>query len=134
MDRQEFLSQAGLDPDTLDAWLAAGWLLPRVTVDGRRFSLLDLARAHLILDLREIGLNDDAMPVVLDLVDQVYGLRRILRDLLGGVSQEPPATYHRVVAGLHMSLTGVSADPPNGIRRRPRRGQPAAEGPYRRSS
>jgi chaperone modulatory protein CbpM len=134
MDRQEFLSQAGLDPGTLDAWLAAGWLLPRVTAHGRRFSLLDLARAHLILDLREIGLNDDAMSVVLDLVDQVYGLRRILRDLLDGIVQEPPATYDRVVAGLHMSLTSEPSDAPIEIHPRPRRGQPAATRPSRRSS
>jgi chaperone modulatory protein CbpM len=134
MNRQEFLSQASLDAGTLDAWLSAGWLAPQVTVQGRRFSLLDLARTRLILDLQEIGLNDDAISVVLDLVDQVYGLRRILRDLLGGIAQEPQATHDRIVAGLHLSLTTAPSETPMEIRPRQRRGQPAAARQQRRSS
>jgi DnaJ-class molecular chaperone len=47
-----------------------------------RYSEIDLARAHLIKDLNDLGVNDAGVPVILDLVDQLHGLRRVLRELL----------------------------------------------------
>ena len=52
---------------------------------GREFSDLDLARAHFIRDLQNLGVNYEGIPIVLDLVDQVHGLRRVARDLLDTV-------------------------------------------------
>ena len=50
---------------------------------SREFSDIDLARARLIADLRgDLGVNDEAIPVVLDLIDQIHGLRRLVRELL----------------------------------------------------
>jgi chaperone modulatory protein CbpM len=43
-----------------------------------------MARAQLIQDLRrDLGVNDEAIPIILDLIDQVHGLRRLLRGLVG---------------------------------------------------
>jgi chaperone modulatory protein CbpM len=37
----------------------------------------------LICDLRDdLGINDDAVLVVLDLIDQIHGLRRLVRELV----------------------------------------------------
>jgi chaperone modulatory protein CbpM len=42
-----------------------------------------MARAQLIHDLRhDFGVNDEAVPLILDLIDQVHGLRRLLRDVM----------------------------------------------------
>ena len=80
---REFLLRAQLDAETLEAWIAAGWLLPRGDDEEARFAEIDIARARLIRDLQaEIGVNDEGVGVTLDLLDQIHGLRRLMRDLL----------------------------------------------------
>lgn len=79
-DMREFLVHARLDMVTVETWVAAGWLAP---LQGRRqFSAVDRARAEFIRDLKEMGVNDEAVPVILDLVDQLHGVRRRLREVL----------------------------------------------------
>ena len=79
----EFLMQSRLDAQALDAWIEAGWLRPHGDDPEPEFSDIDLARVRLIADLRgDLGLNDEAIPVVLDLIDQIHGLRRLMRELL----------------------------------------------------
>jgi chaperone modulatory protein CbpM len=82
MEADEFVLQARIDAETLETWLEAGWLAPRRDESHTRFSEIDLARAHLINDLNDLGVNDAGVPVILDLVDQLHGLRRVLRELL----------------------------------------------------
>jgi hypothetical protein len=36
----------------------------------------------LIRDLQRMGVNDDSMVIILNLIDQVHGLRRVARTLL----------------------------------------------------
>jgi chaperone modulatory protein CbpM len=72
----------GLDAGTLHLWIEEGWLLPRRNPD-LAFSEGDVARVQLILDLkREMGVNDEGIGIILSLVDQMHGLRRVLRELL----------------------------------------------------
>jgi chaperone modulatory protein CbpM len=86
MRTSEFLLAARLDAPALAAWVEAGWLLPRQEEDTADFSDVDLARARLIHDLQQdMGVNEEAIPIVLDLLDQVHGLRQMLRDLAAAV-------------------------------------------------
>ncbi|MEA2937980.1 MAG: chaperone modulatory protein CbpM [Alphaproteobacteria bacterium] len=85
MEAREFALQARINVQTLEAWLEAGWLAPRRNDEGTHYSDVDLARAHLIEDLRRLGINDEGVPVILDLVDQLHGLRYVLRVLLSTV-------------------------------------------------
>ena len=79
----EFLMQSRLDARALDAWIEAGWLRPHGSHSSHEFSDIDVARARLIGDLRcDLGVNDEAVPVVLDLIDQIHGLRRLVRELV----------------------------------------------------
>jgi chaperone modulatory protein CbpM len=83
MRTSEFLTQSRLDAYAVDAWIEAGWLRPRGSPSSPEFSEIDLARARLIADLRGgLGVNDEAVPVVLDLIDQIHGLRRLVHALL----------------------------------------------------
>lgn len=83
MRTREFLIQSRLNARALDAWIEAGWLRPHGSQSSREFSEIDLARARLIGDLRSgLGVNDAAVPVVLDLIDQIHGLRRLVRGLM----------------------------------------------------
>jgi chaperone modulatory protein CbpM len=86
MNKQEFLSSAGLQVQTLDFWLEQRWLIPEQTATGENFSDMDVARAHLIRDLKaDFGVNDEGVDVILHLVDQLHGLRRALQQLRGDV-------------------------------------------------
>ena len=82
MDKQEFLTCAGLEGQTLDLWLEQRWLIPDQTFGGMNFSDVDLARARLIRDLKTgFGVNDEGVDVILHLMDQFHGLRRALDQL-----------------------------------------------------
>ncbi len=80
---EEFCLQVGIEHRTLRVWVDEGWLAPQRDDAGLVLSEMDAARARLIRDLREsIGVNDEGVGVILNLVDQVHGLRAILRALL----------------------------------------------------
>jgi chaperone modulatory protein CbpM len=94
METGEFLLRARINVKVLDEWVEAGWLIPDQIDTGRRYSEVDLARAHLIRDLRDLGINDEGIPVILDLIDQIYGLRRMLRGLLSTIEAQQQASRH----------------------------------------
>jgi chaperone modulatory protein CbpM len=100
METDEFVAHARLDAEVLEAWVDAGWLLPRREGAKRDFSDVDLARAQLIHDLERLGVNDEGIPVILDLVDQLHGLRRTLRGLLSAIHAQPEAMRRWIVADL----------------------------------
>jgi chaperone modulatory protein CbpM len=85
MQSRIFILQARIEAEELEKWCAEGWLLPLETESGREFSDVDLARAHFIRDLLKLGVNQEGVPIVLDLVDQIHGLRRMTRDLMDAV-------------------------------------------------
>jgi chaperone modulatory protein CbpM len=102
MDRPEFLRRARIDTDTIELWLDAGWLAQRgASGEWTAFSEIDLARSRLIQDLtRDLGVNDQGVPIILDLIDQLHGLRSALRDLLVALLTQPTNTRERLVAEL----------------------------------
>lgn len=86
MNKPDFLGSAGVEIETLEFWLEQRWLLPQQTADGATFSEVDLARAHFIRDLKaDLGVNEEGIDVILHLVDQLHGLRRVLKQLHGDV-------------------------------------------------
>jgi chaperone modulatory protein CbpM len=86
MNKQEFLSSTGLQVQTLDFWLEQRWLIPAQTAAGTNFSDMDVARAHFIRDLKaDFGVNNEGVDVILHLVDQLHGLRRVLEQLHDGL-------------------------------------------------
>jgi chaperone modulatory protein CbpM len=82
INEQEFLAVSGIDSAILQFWLKERWLVADTSSPNMLFSDVDIARARLVQDLRHaMGINDPGVSVVLDLVDQIHGLRRQLRDL-----------------------------------------------------
>ena len=74
---------ARYDEETLRAWAAAGWISIEESEAGGPLSEADEARCNLICDLqRDIGVNDEGIDVILNLLDQIHGLRRALRETL----------------------------------------------------
>jgi chaperone modulatory protein CbpM len=98
IDTSEFLTHARVDAEVLETWIEAGWLVLRQDPDAGGFSDIDVARAQLIRDLQQdIGVNEEGVSVILDLIDQIHGLRRTLRELISAVGEEPETTRHRIV-------------------------------------
>ena len=105
IDRREFLMRARVETQTLQAWIEAKWLIPCSTSEQAEtepaFSEADLARAQLIRDLRDdLGVNDDGIAIILDLVDQIHGLRRTLGGLMQAVRAQPEAVQRQIAAVL----------------------------------
>jgi chaperone modulatory protein CbpM len=111
IETRELLRRARLDRAALDAWVEVGWLLPGYDAQARSFSEIDLARACLIRDLKQdLGVNDEAVDVILDLIDQIHGLRRSLRDVLFSIQAEPYDTRQRIVATARVNASGRDGD------------------------
>jgi chaperone modulatory protein CbpM len=88
ISKQEFLDRAQLDRETLEIWIEEEWLVPSGTATRVAFSEADLARAELIRDLmQDLGVNDEGVGVILNLLDQMHGLRRALADTLQSVRE-----------------------------------------------
>lgn len=91
INRLEFTERVHIDQTTLDVWLGEQWLLPNRSMTDMEFSDIDLARASFILDLqRDLGVNAEGVGIILDLVDQMHGLRRVLGAFLPGDSNSDP--------------------------------------------
>ena len=87
---QEFLHRAQLDRSTLTVWIEEAWLSPAEHDGERVFEEIDLARARLIVDLRQnMGVNDPGVSVILHLLDQLHGLRGAMGELLGTIHAKP---------------------------------------------
>lgn len=90
IQEHEFLELVQIDRQTLKVWIEEEWLLPKEGAQGWLFSDLDLARANLIVDLREnMGVNEAGLDVILHLLDQMHGLRRAMSGLLGTMRNNP---------------------------------------------
>lgn len=90
MDKQTFLACSGLQLQTLELWLEQQWLVPEQDATGMNFSDLEVARAHLIQELKaDFGVNDEGIDVILHLMDQLHGLRRVLAQLHEGIQEAP---------------------------------------------
>jgi chaperone modulatory protein CbpM len=80
----EVLQRLGDMPDrvTLEVYIARAWVRPVQKDHDWRFEEIDIARIRLVHHLRrDMMVNDEAMDVVLHLLDQVYGLREQMRRL-----------------------------------------------------
>lgn len=94
----------------LTAWVEQGWVLPVRREGCCYYSEVDIARVRLIAEMRhDLSLDEDAIDVVLPLLDQVYGLRRQLRAVLEALAGEPEAVRSRI--GARLQEVAIVRDP-----------------------
>lgn len=86
----------------LDTWIERGWVVPeRRDRDEPVFSDLDVARICLICDLRhDLMVEEETVPVVLSLLDQVYALRRQMNALTGAIRSQPEDVRRAILEQL----------------------------------
>ncbi len=91
----------GLTRDDVERWIERNWVRPRGGSGRYEFGDIDVARVRLILELREeLRVDEEALPVVLSLLDQLYEERRRLRrvrDLLHQAGPDQRAALLRLL-------------------------------------
>ena len=95
-----------LDRRELVRWIENRWVLPERRAQTWIFHEVDVARVELILDIRhEFAIDEEALPLVLGLLDQVYDLRRQLRRICDALAAQPRELQDAVRRALP-SLSG----------------------------
>ncbi len=101
IDLEAMCGLVGLEAIELERWIGERWVLPETSGGTYVFHEVDVARVRLIVEMkRDLAIDEEAMPVVLRLLDQVYALRRRLQAVTGAIEGLPPDAA-RGGAGAH---------------------------------
>jgi chaperone modulatory protein CbpM len=85
----------------LVAWVERGWVRPERSGGDTVFHDIDVARIRLIHDLRSaMQIDDETIPLVLSLLDQVYDLRAGLRAVLRAVNAQPAPVREAILSAI----------------------------------
>ncbi|MBP2305233.1 hypothetical protein GBZ48_00235 [Azospirillum melinis] len=107
-------SFADLDAAELDRWIGNRWIRPEGRPGAYVFHEIDVARVHLIVELREMAIDDEALPLVLSLLDQLYGVRRQMKLLYKAIDAQPEEVRQTLLVAVRANAAptdGADADP-----------------------
>ncbi len=91
----------GLRIEDVRRWIDLAWVQPDGGPGGWMFREIDVARVQLIVELRdELSLDEDALPTVLSLMDQLYETRRQMRALHNAIVAAPAEARDAVLREL----------------------------------
>jgi chaperone modulatory protein CbpM len=91
----------GMRATELRRWIEEGWVRPEQERGDYVFREIDVARVRLIQDLRrDLAIDREAVPVVLNLLDQLYAMRRHLRAIDQAIAAEPAEVRRRLRVAL----------------------------------
>ena len=91
----------------LRVFVEAGCVVPVESEGGPVFAEADLARLELLCELWEdFGLEEEALALVMSLIDQVHGLRHEMRCLARAVETEPEEVRARIRAAYRREREG----------------------------
>ena len=84
----------------LRVWVRQGWIRPPAKAE-QGFTEADMARAALIRDLEDkLGFEEEQIPVLLNLIDQIHGLRSELKAMLEALDELPEDLRATVKVGI----------------------------------
>ena len=75
---QEVCQQTGLSTETVYRYIEKEWISPQASPSSefKNLDQEDLARIQFIVELqKDFGVNDEAIPLILHLLDQIHYLR-----------------------------------------------------------
>ena len=91
----------GVQRAEVERWIGNAWLRAEGPQGEWRFAEIDVARVRLICELRnDLGIDEDALPVVLSLVDQLYATRRQMEKLRRAVEEAAPEEVRQAILGF----------------------------------
>jgi len=86
-----------LSVQRLHRWIRLGWVRPERHEGTAIYHDVDVARVRLLRDLEsELEFDEDTVPVVLSLLDQIHGLRSELLSLARAVEEQPSPVRERI--------------------------------------
>lgn len=104
-ERQVVETIGAVSVTELRIWVSEGWIRPRAGAGGREFDEIDVARIRLVCELREtLGLEEETVPLVLSLIDQLHGLRGELKTLADAIDEQPEDIRNRLLAAYEAKL------------------------------
>lgn len=107
MSLDDILAHYAVQRLELEAWIQEQWVQPRRENHGYAFDAADQARVGLICELRhDLSVNEEAIPLILSLLDELYATRQVLRDVDEAL-RALPAPLRRQ---LHGYLQGDNPD------------------------
>ena len=87
---------SGLQRGDLERWISNEWVKADRQSGVFVFTEIDVARVKLIQQLREeMDINEESMPLILSLLDQLYDLRRRMQALSDTIAQTTPEHVQR---------------------------------------
>ena len=93
-------------------WVELGWIAPGRSPKADTellFSDVDEARIRMICDLRkDMMVEEDTMPLVLSLLDQMYALRHQMTALTSAIQQQPGDVREAILR--HLKATSRDQD------------------------
>lgn len=92
---------ARLTRPQLSAFIKAEIVVPLQTETGPAFRQIDLVRMELLCELsEEFSLDEDALGIVISLIDQLHAVRGELHRVLQAVEAEPEDVRRRIAEAL----------------------------------
>jgi chaperone modulatory protein CbpM len=84
-----------VDRMTIETYVEHAWIQPHPGAEGWDFEDIDIARIDLVTHLRrDMDVNDEAMDLVLSLLDQLYDMKSRVRRIRGAVEGRPEYESH----------------------------------------
>lgn len=101
---QTIAAVASLTRTRLVSYIEAELVIPLRTDSGPVFRQIDIARLELLCELNEqFELEEEAIGVILSLIDQLHGVRSELRCVLKAVAQEPDDVRTRLEKAVRIA-------------------------------
>jgi chaperone modulatory protein CbpM len=95
------LAEFGIERSELDSWIEQGWVRPAREKDCYVFDETDVARIRLIVELRcDLSIEEETVPVVLSLLDQLYAARRALQTIDEAIEGLPEPVRREIRSSL----------------------------------
>lgn len=96
------LEEVVVEQDIIEEWIELQWLKPIQKMNIFYFEEIDVARIHLIYELQHsMSIEREAMPLVLSLLDQLYGTRAKVNKLVRAIKQQPCDIQAEILSTLN---------------------------------
>ncbi len=91
IDQKEILIRVkGVSAVQLDLWVCEHWVRPAISGKDLAFNDADIARVHLLHTLNnELEVGDEAIPIILSLIDQLHEMRAQMHTISGAIDAQP---------------------------------------------
>ncbi len=95
---ETFCARVSIDQETLELWTASRWIMADDEQGEAAYSEADEARGRFIHSLQhDMGVNEAGIDLILQLVDQIHGLRGTMQALVEGLAEQPEEVRRAVL-------------------------------------